>query len=403
MLPICSHYTASVPCRMRLEAPVQREMDEEDAPEYLSENEGEVVADLSGKEGLEEEQEDLDDDATAVLELHQDAVYAVAWSPCDGRLAFGGGDDVAHLTSAPIPGDVVVLKRHEDSISSLSFAWDGTCIASGGLDGVVLLWDVGTGQFLHKLEGPTEGIEWVDWHPRGKVVLAGAEDGSAWMWDAKKGTLMMGFHGHASSVTCGRFTPDGLHVVTGSSDASLKVWDPKTGTCLLTLHRNPFHDEAINTLDVSQDSTVVLSGSADGSARLANIQTGRLLGRLEGHAGSVESVGFCRNLGFCATAGLDNKLNVWDLNTLTLRSCADHPAGIIKALWHPHEPVIYTACVDGIVRLWDARTVECVRVFRGHTDAILDMAMSPDGEWILTGSDDCTVRIFHRSTEGMEA
>jgi len=51
--------------------------------------------------------------------------------------------------------------------------------------------------------------------------------------------------------------------------------------------------------------------------------------------------------------------------------------------------------VDGIVRLWDARTSQCVREQQGHTKAILDFALSPDYTRVLTASDDGTSRVFN--------
>ena len=49
---------------------------------------------------------------------------------------------------------------------------------------------------------------------------------------------------------------------------------------------------------------------------------------------------------------------------------------------------------DGVVRLWDARTSQCVRERRGHTKAILDFALSPECTRVLTASDDGTSRVF---------
>lgn len=37
--------------------------------------------------------------------------------------------------------------------------------------------------------------------------------------------------------------------------------------------------------------------------------------------------------------------------------------------------VLFTACVDGNVRAWDARTGVCTSLFTGHTDMILDMRL----------------------------
>lgn len=40
------------------------------------------------------------------------------------------------------------------------------------------------------------------------------------------------------------------------------------------------------------------------------------------------------------------------------------------------EPLVFTGCLDGIVRGWDLRSGQCVREWHGHSDQILDMAIS---------------------------
>lgn len=49
--------------------------------------------------------------------------------------------------------------------------------------------------------------------------------------------------------------------------------------------------------------------------------------------------------------------------------------GVVKLKWSETE-LIYTACLDGKIRVWDARTGNCERVFQGHEDSILDLAVS---------------------------
>ncbi len=62
--------------------------------------------------------------------------------------------------------------------------------------------------------------------------------------------------------------------------------------------------------------------------------------------------------------------------------------------WHPTEPLVFTACLDGAARCWDLRTGACVRTYGGHEDAVQDIAVSPDGAMLLTGADDNTARVF---------
>ena len=40
------------------------------------------------------------------------------------------------------------------------------------------------------------------------------------------------------------------------------------------------------------------------------------------------------------------------------------------------EPLVFTGCLDGVVREWDLRSGQCVKEWHGHSDQILDMAVS---------------------------
>jgi WD40 repeat protein len=50
--------------------------------------------------------------------------------------------------------------------------------------------------------------------------------------------------------------------------------------------------------------------------------------------------------------------------------------------------------MDGVVRVWDLRTAACVRKLGGHREPVQDLAFSPDGAMLISGSDDATARVF---------
>lgn len=56
--------------------------------------------------------------------------------------------------------------------------------------------------------------------------------------------------------------------------------------------------------------------------------------------------------------------------------CALVQSGIVQLLWEAGTAVVYTCSLDGIVRLWDARTGRLLTDYRGHTAEILDFALS---------------------------
>ena len=55
-------------------------------------------------------------------------------------------------------------------------------------------------------------------------------------------------------------------------------------------------------------------------------------------------------------------------------SCTtDAQEGVVKMCWCHSTPLVYTACLDGIVRLWDARNASTVCSWEGHSSHLLDL------------------------------
>ncbi len=87
------------------------------------------------------------------------------------------------------------------------------------------------------------------------------------------------------------------------------------------------------------------------------------------------------------------------------------PAARTKLVLGPHEEVIIgiaitpdgqrvvTSSFDGTAKVWDVVTGEELLTFEGHTDAIYDVAVSPDGNLVATAShEDNTVRVWDINT-----
>mmetsp|Transcript_20091 Transcript_20091/g.33498 ORF Transcript_20091/g.33498 Transcript_20091/m.33498 type:complete len:416 (+) Transcript_20091:3-1250(+) len=359
-------------------------------------NSGDVMEDDDRDEDLEEpETLNVQDDAAAVMRGHTDSVYAVAISGTDPDVvASGGGDDRAFLWSVSSGQHVHELRGHTDSIAASNFSADGRLLATGSMDGSVRIWDVHSGACTVALEGPSEAIEWLCWHPRGPALVAGSSDGTAWMWNCVSGQCMQVFSGHSASVTGGSFTPDGKTVVTVSDDMTARIWNPKDGATVAVLSGGLFHSGGISTVAVSGDSSLILTGGQDFKAFLSQVEGGRIRGTLSGHENCVEAVDFCRTMPLAGTADIDGAIRIWDLHTLSLRQQCSHEDGVTRLIWHPSAPLFFTSSVDQTVCLWDGRTGTKERSWKGARQAIVDMAISSDGQTIVVGSDDHCARVF---------
>src|SRR6266702_1016464 len=60
---------------------------------------------------------------------------------------------------------------------------------------------------------------------------------------------------------------------------------------------------------------------------------------------------------------------------------------------------IVSGSYDGTIRVWNATTGEtAASPFTGHTDLVRSVAFSPDGQRIVSGSHDQTIRVWNATT-----
>ena len=49
---------------------------------------------------------------------------------------------------------------------------------------------------------------------------------------------------------------------------------------------------------------------------------------------------------------------------------------MVKIRWCNSSPLLYTACLDGVVRLWDGRNGSVVTQWEGHNGQLLDVDLT---------------------------
>jgi WD40 repeat protein len=124
----------------------------------------------------------------------------------------------------------------------------------------------------------------------------------------------------------------------------------------------------------------------------------QLIRTYKGHTQRINSMVTLSNR-FIVTAGEDNHLKVWDIDSdeshLTL---SGHQAPITALASFPESSFVVSASQDRTLMIWNIETGESVRTLEGHTDAVTAVSVTPDGKTIVSGSDDRTVRMWSTHT-----
>ena len=77
----------------------------------------------------------------------------------------------------------------------------------------------------------------------------------------------------------------------------------------------------------------------------------------------------------------------------TIHQLLGHTRTVHSASFSPDGQKIVSGSHDNTVRVWSAVTGECEQTLEGHTSMVNSASFSPDGQKIVSGSRDETVRI----------
>jgi hypothetical protein len=201
------------------------------------------------------------------------------------------------------------------------------------------------------------------------------------------------FEGHGAAVESVAFSRDGRHGLSGGADRTLRLWDLENG---MELRRFEGRHRWVLSVTFSPDGRRVLCGSWDRTVRLWDVQTGSELRRFEGHRGRVVSVAFSPDGRRALTGSADRTVRLWDVEGgQELRCFVGHTDLVWSvAAFSADGRLVLSGSADATVRLWDLQTGEQLRSFGGHTRPVLSVALSPDSRRALSGGWDRGVRLW---------
>jgi len=353
-----------------------------------------------------------------VLEGHELAVWSASFSSDGSRIVTSGGDGSTRVWDAE-SGELIRILEPSTSPSIIwwaAFDAEGERVVTAANDGMVRVWSVedeqGDSRILHTFEGHIRQAYAANFSPSGEQVVTASADGTAWIWslDAQSGPLLLS--GHSEWANSVAYSPEGSRVVTASGggtdcidecDYTARVWDATTGEQLLVLegHTTAVHDAHFSpdggrVVTAAGEPGVCEDDSCDYTARVWDAHTGEELLRLEGHTGAVMSAEFSPDGELILTGSDDGSYRVWDANSGRLVDEVEvNPASLVtQASFSPDGKRIVTSSYDEQVRIWDADSGSLRQTLVGHTEFVNDANFSPDGSRVVTASDDGTARMW---------
>ena len=377
-------------------------------------------------------------------------VGTLAFSPNGELLATGGSDRTIRLWRMADTIAVRELKGHFGTVMSLAFHPQGGMLASGSTDHTVLLWNLdeaGSASSVDTLNLDTSNIS-IALSPNGKsvavsgsyepgtvitdaasdsvrvwecatlkeekilrgqpgiislaasaegVIAAGGGQGNLALWDMDGGMLKREFSTGSMGVTALEFSPDGTKIAVGKADGELSVWGTR-GDAIWTMEHA--HAGIINSVAFNPDGKSLASVGWDGVARLWNVADGKL--------SSPFTIGFgCGNVRVAfapphgqilAVSSQFLGIRLWNLER-PQETPREIQAPTIAIVFSPDGALLFSGGNDGLIKIWDAVTLDQRCTLKGHKTAVVGLAMSGDGRTLVSCSWDKTLRFWRAASE----
>ena len=116
--------------------------------------------------------------------------------------------------------------------------------------------------------------------------------------------------------------------------------------------------------------------------------------------GSVLSVAFSPNGTWLAAGDANGSIHLWEtVSGRKIMTLHTYTAWVWAVVFAPHpqhlgEYILVSADDNSEVKLWNLTTGDCLNTLVGHTLAVLGLAVSHDGRWLASSSQDATIRIW---------
>lgn len=202
-------------------------------------------------------------------------------------------------------------------------------------------------------------------------------------------------HAHRDMVTAVAFSPDGSFLASTGNDGTVRLWDSSTRKLVRMFVG---HKGYTRCLAWSPDGEVLATGSIDQTVRLWRAKTGLLLKTFRGHTNEVGGLAWSPDGEVLASVGYDKAVRLWDVvNGTTLAVFVQHADAVTAVAWSPDSKILATGSNDMTMRLWDRESRALLREWTTPA-MVFAAAWSPDGSTLVTGHRDKTVRLWDAST-----
>ncbi|VDL80168.1 unnamed protein product [Nippostrongylus brasiliensis] len=269
---------------------------------------------------------------------------------------------------------------------------------SVGLNTCVYLWSACNSQVvkLCDLVNDQDTVTSVQWGDKGDLLAVGTNRGITQIWDVHTQKMTMELSGHTSRVGCLAWNGD--LVCSGSRDRHIiqrDIRQPHTSEKKMSAHR-----QEVCGLKWSPDKQYLASGGNDNQLLVWSMRRTDPSQTFTEHSAAVKALAWSpHHHGLLVSGGgtADRHLRFWNTLTGQPMQAIDTGSQVCNVAWSKHSSELVSTHGYSLnqVIIWKYPSLQPVTKLSGHQFRVLYLAMSPDGESIVTGAGDETLRFWH--------
>ncbi|NXO02454.1 FZR1 protein, partial [Rhinopomastus cyanomelas] len=290
-----------------------------------------------------------------------------------------------------IPFKVLDAPELQDDFYLNLVDWSSLNVLSVGLGTCVYLWSACTSQVTRLCDLSVEGdsVTSVGWSERGNLVAVGTHKGFVQIWDAAAGKKLSMLEGHTARVGKG-LRPQSRRCAPGPT--SFPCLGRALGSRLVSAAR----------IAAARPRPRSDFGPAFASCQLLvwNHSSLSPVQQYTEHLAAVKAIAWSPHQhGLLASGGgtADRCIRFWNTLTGQPLQCIDTGSQVCNLAWskHANELVSTHGYSQNQILVWKYPSLTQVAKLTGHSYRVLYLAMSPDGEAIVTGAGDETLRFWN--------
>lgn len=338
-----------------------------------------------------------------------------------------------------------IVSGHSKEITNISFSSDGESILSTSRDGTIKLWNIKEKKCYHHLVGHN-GVVWdAKFHPSLPQVVSVSADCNLCIWNITEDTFEINPSPnttlvfpqlHQKSIYSVSYNKDGTKLLTASLDTLVRNLSLITNEnlskytfinceikCILAsddlqkiiigdslgriIFLNPSNlkitknikiaNSAINSITYdNKTNSLVVCSIADYVIRFFNLESNQVC---------LEIKHVCSE--FCSLDNINNRLffndgndiGIYSLETKNIETRLNGHTSKVNCIYYDrNNSLLYSSSADTTIRIWDMNKRDCIKVLNHNLLGTTVIAVSDNGRYLATASEDNKVVICDTSS-----